>query len=73
MEAAKEGRRSLRFISKLGVLYYAFHDRDVAPEGKTPKESVENLKAMVDVLGQKQADTGIAAGAPRTPSAIVAS
>ncbi|MEO3690380.1 xylose isomerase [Roseateles paludis] len=60
MEAAKaKADEAFAFISKLGVPYYAFHDRDVAPEGKTPKESVENLKAMVDVLGQKQADTGI--------------
>ena len=47
------------FMSKLGLPYYCFHDRDVAPEGATPRESVENLKAMVDVLGQKQAETGI--------------
>ena len=47
------------FMSKLGLPYYAFHDRDVAPEGATPKDSVNNLKAMVDVLGRKQADTGI--------------
>jgi xylose isomerase len=47
------------FMSKLGLPYYTFHDRDVAPEGATPRESVENLKAMVEVLGKKQADAGI--------------
>jgi xylose isomerase len=47
------------FMSKLGLPYYCFHDRDIAPEGATPRDSVENLKAMVDVLGKKQADTGI--------------
>ncbi len=47
------------FMSKLGLPYYSFHDRDVAPEGATPRESVDNLKAMVEVLGRKQSDTGI--------------
>jgi len=47
------------FMSKLGLPYYCFHDRDVAPEGATPRESVDNLKKMVDILGTRQADTGI--------------
>jgi xylose isomerase len=47
------------FMSKLGLPYYCFHDRDVAPEGATPRETVDNFKAMVDMLGRKQADTGI--------------
>jgi xylose isomerase len=60
MQAAKaKADTAFEFMSKLGLPYYCFHDRDVAPEGATPKESVDNLKAMVDVLGRKQADTGI--------------
>ena len=47
------------FFSRLGAPYYCFHDRDVAPEGHTPKESVELFKRMVDVLGRKQQDSGI--------------
>ena len=50
---------AFEFFSKLGLPYYCFHDRDVAPEGATPKDSVNNLKVMVDVLGRKQSDTGI--------------
>ena len=50
---------AFEFFSKLGAPYYCFHDRDVAPEGATPSESVNNLHAMVDVLGQKQQDTGM--------------
>ncbi|WP_235537987.1 xylose isomerase, partial [Pelomonas sp. Root1217] len=34
------------------------HDRDVAPEGATPRESHENFLRMVDVLGEKQQATG---------------
>jgi xylose isomerase len=47
------------FFARLGAPYYCFHDRDVAPEGHTPKESVELFKRMVDVLGRKQQDTGM--------------
>ncbi len=60
MEAAKaKADVAFDFMSKLGLPYYCFHDRDIAPEGATPRESVDNLKEMVDVLGQKQAETGI--------------
>jgi xylose isomerase len=60
MQAAKaKADAAFEFMSKLGLPYYCFHDRDVAPEGATPKETVNNLKAMVDVLGRKQTDTGI--------------
>ncbi len=50
---------AFEFFSKLGAPYYCFHDRDVAPEGATPRESVNHLHAMVDVLARKQQDTGI--------------
>jgi len=41
------------------VPFYSFHDRDVAPEGATPRESVSNLHRIVDILGQKQEETGM--------------
>ncbi len=47
------------FFTRLGAPYYCFHDRDVAPEGKTPRESVDLFRRMVDVLGRKQQDSGI--------------
>jgi xylose isomerase len=47
------------FFQRLGAPFYCFHDRDVAPEGATPKESVERFRRMVDVLGRKQADSGV--------------
>ncbi len=47
------------FFSRLGAPYYCFHDRDVAPEGATPRESVNHLHEMVDVLQAKQAQTGM--------------
>ena len=47
------------FFARLGAPYYCFHDRDVAPEGSTPRESVNHLHEMVDVLQAKQAATGM--------------
>ena len=47
------------FFARLGAPYYCFHDRDVAPEGATPRESHENFLRMVDVLGEHQQRTGM--------------
>ncbi len=47
------------FFSKLGVPYYCFHDVDVAPEGNNLKEYTNNFAQMVDVLEQKQSETGV--------------
>lgn len=52
-------RVAFEFIEKLGAPFYAFHDRDVAPEGKTLKESNSNLDAVVKVLKEEQQRTGI--------------
>ena len=50
---------AFEFIDKLGVPYYCWHDRDVAPEGANLAETNKNLDAVVKKLGQKQKDTGI--------------
>jgi xylose isomerase len=47
------------FFEKLGAPFYAFHDRDVAPEGKNLKETHANLDAIVKVLKDEQARTGV--------------
>ncbi|HEY8974377.1 MAG TPA: xylose isomerase [Burkholderiaceae bacterium] len=47
------------FFARLGAPYYCFHDRDVAPEGATPRESRENFLRMADVLGEHQQRTGM--------------
>ena len=47
------------FVKKLGAPFYCFHDRDVAPEGATLKESHEHLDAVADKLEAKQNETGI--------------
>ncbi len=57
--AQKRVRVAFEFIEKLGAPYYAFHDRDVAPEGPTLKESHANLDAVAKVLKEEQQRTGI--------------
>lgn len=57
--AQNRARVAFEFIEKLGAPFYAFHDRDVAPEGKTLAESHKNLDAIVKVFKEEQERTGI--------------
>jgi xylose isomerase len=57
--AQKRARVAFEFMEKLGAPFYAFHDRDVAPEGRSLKESNRNLDAVVKVLKEEQKRTGI--------------
>ena len=57
--AQRRARVAFEFLEKLGVPFYAFHDRDVAPEGATLAESHRNLDAVVGVLREEQERTGI--------------
>ncbi|MFV2069068.1 MAG: xylose isomerase [Pirellulales bacterium] len=57
--ASRRVRVAFEFIEKLGAPFYAFHDRDVAPEGATLAESNRNLDQIVRVLNEEQQRTGI--------------
>ncbi|MEX0728979.1 MAG: xylose isomerase [Planctomycetaceae bacterium] len=50
---------AFEFMEKLGVPFYCFHDRDVAPEGKNLAQSNKNLDAVVKHLKKAQKSTGI--------------
>jgi xylose isomerase len=50
---------AFEFLEKLGVRYYCFHDRDVAPEGRTFAESTANLEAIVAEAEEHSARTGV--------------
>jgi xylose isomerase len=50
---------AFEFISKLGVPFYCFHDRDLAPEGATVSESEKRLATLVELAKQRQAESGI--------------
>src|SRR5688500_16679502 len=52
-------RVAFEFIEKLGAPFYAFHDRDVAPEGRTLKESNKFLEEVTRVLKEEQQRTGV--------------
>ena len=52
-------RVAFEFFEKLGAPYYAFHDRDVAPEGASLAETNKNLDAVVRVLKEEQKRTGV--------------
>ncbi|MDA7978138.1 MAG: xylose isomerase [Pirellulales bacterium] len=52
-------RVAFEFMSKLGVEYYCFHDRDLAPEGANLTETNRNLDEVVKVLKEEQERTGI--------------
>ncbi len=47
------------FMQKLGIDYFCFHDRDLAPEGKDIDESNKNLDEISDLVLAKQKETGI--------------
>ncbi len=57
--AIRRVRVAFEFMEKLGAPYYAFHDRDVAPEGATLAESNRNLDKIAEVLAEEQQRTGI--------------
>ena len=57
--ACNRARVAFEFMEKLGAPYYAFHDRDVAPEGNSLRETNQNLDAVVAVLKEEQERTGI--------------
>ena len=60
MEVAENTlQANFEFCQKLGVPYYCFHDRDIAPEGATFAESCKNLEKIVGLAKKLQKDTGL--------------
>ncbi|XP_078482800.1 xylose isomerase isoform X1 [Ciona intestinalis] len=57
--AERRMRVAFDFMSKLGVKYWTFHDRDIAPEGATLSETNANLDRLADLASQLQSETGI--------------
>jgi len=56
--ARRRVRAAFEFFEKLGAPFYAFHDRDVAPEGATLAQTNRNLDAVAKVLKEEQERTG---------------
>jgi xylose isomerase len=47
------------FLDKMGIEYYCWHDRDIAPELNNLAESNKALDAVVAKLKEKQQETGV--------------
>lgn len=57
--AQNRAHAAFEFFEKLGAPFYAFHDRDVAPEGDSLRQSNQNLDSVVKVLKAEQERTGV--------------
>ena len=52
-------RVAFEFMEKLGVPFFCFHDRDIAPEGRNLAESNRNLDAVAKIIKEEIQRTGI--------------
>ena len=60
MEGARaKADAAFDLLRLLGVPFYTFHDRDVAPEGGTLAESNRNVRSIAEVFSRKMEDTGV--------------
>ncbi len=50
---------AFEFFTKLGVDYYCFHDRDIAPEGDSLAETNKRLDKIISLAKKLQKDTGV--------------
>ena len=50
---------AFEFFTKIDAEFWAFHDRDIAPEGVDPAESEKNLKTIVAKAKKLQGETGV--------------
>ena len=48
---------AFEFFTKLGAEYFCFHDRDIAPEGDTLRETNANLDRVVDKIEENMQST----------------
>eukprot|EP00252_Welwitschia_mirabilis_P025500 TRINITY_DN798_c0_g1_i2.p1 TRINITY_DN798_c0_g1~~TRINITY_DN798_c0_g1_i2.p1 ORF type:complete len:518 (+),score=75.33 TRINITY_DN798_c0_g1_i2:233-1555(+) len=57
--ALRRMRANFEFLNKLGVDRWCFHDRDIAPDGKTLKETNSNLDSVIALAKELQKGSGI--------------
>ena len=50
---------AFELMTKLGMEYFCFHDLDIAPEGSSLQEKLDNLDVIADLIEAKMAETGI--------------
>jgi xylose isomerase len=60
LEGAKlKARAAFEFFEKLGLPYFCFHDRDLAPEGDSLQASHDALDRIVEIVGPEMERTGV--------------
>lgn len=57
--AEQRAYAAFQFIEKLNVPFFTFHDRDIAPEGKTIQESQKNLQHITEIITTEMQRTNI--------------
>lgn len=50
---------AFELMTKLGIEFFCFHDLDIAPEGDSLKEKLDNLDVIVELIEVKMKETGI--------------
>lgn len=58
-QALHKAEVAFELFQVLDVPFFTFHDRDIAPEGRTPAESNANVQRIAEVLERKMAQTGV--------------
>jgi xylose isomerase len=58
-QAVHKADVAFELFSLLGVPYFTFHDRDIAPEGATLRESNDNVRRIGDIFARKMEETGV--------------
>src|SRR6478752_1918623 len=60
MSAAKlKAEIAFEMFTILGADWFTFHDRDVAPEGKSLAESNRNVREIADYFARRMQETGV--------------
>jgi len=58
-QARARMRAAFELFTKLGVSFYCFHDRDVAPEADSLAETHRRLDRIVELIEELQEETGV--------------
>ena len=59
LHSRRRAEGAFEMMTKLGINFFCFHDRDLVPEGSSLRESNQRLDAMVEVLRGLMKATGI--------------
>jgi xylose isomerase len=58
-QARAKADAAFEFFTRLGVPYFTFHDRDIAPEAATPRATKHQLDTMLELVQGLMTRTGI--------------